>query len=110
MPYARSPNRAARIRGQLIWREPSKGVVHCTRESSESYEEHGQDIMAEQDASGGMAELANRFKRARRCFKLQKMSNYQEGAREVGAMVKTHFTKLGLEHLARVGPVGPDEQ
>jgi hypothetical protein len=57
-----------------------------------------------------MAELANRFKGARRRFELWKMSSCREGAREAWAMVKTRFTKLEPERLARVGPVGPDGQ
>ena len=36
------------------------------------------------------------------------MSACQEGAREAWAMVKTNFTKLDPNHLARVGPAGPD--
>jgi hypothetical protein len=61
-------------------------------------------------APEGMTELANHFKGARRRFELWKMSACREGAREAWAMVKTHFTKLDPEHLARVGPVGPDGQ
>ena len=57
-----------------------------------------------------MAELANRFKGARRRLELWKMSSCREGAREAWAMVKTRFTKLNPEHMARVGPVGPDGQ
>src|SRR3990170_1125350 len=55
-----------------------------------------------------MAELASRFKGARRRFELWKISSCQEGAREAWAMVKTRFTKLDPEHIAQVGPVGPD--
>jgi len=58
----------------------------------------------------GMAKLAICFKGARRRFELWKMSSCREGAREAWAMIKTRFTKLEPEHLARVGPVGPDGQ
>ena len=58
----------------------------------------------------GMFELADRFKGARCCFELWKTSSCQEGAWEAWAMVKTRFTKLNPEHMARVGPVGPDGQ
>jgi hypothetical protein len=58
----------------------------------------------------GMAELANRFKGARHRFELWKMSACQEGEWDAWAMVKTRFTKLVPEHLARVGLVGLDEQ
>ena len=61
-------------------------------------------------APEGMAELASRFKGARHRFELWKMSSCREGAREAWAMIKTRFTKLEPEHLARVGPVGPDGQ
>ena len=57
-----------------------------------------------------MEGLANLFKGARRRFKLWNSSACREGAREAWAMVKTRFTKLEPEHMARVGPVGPDEQ
>ena len=59
-------------------------------------------------APEGMAELASRFKGARCYFELWKMSSCHEGAREVWVMIKTRFTKLEPEHLARAGPVGPD--
>jgi hypothetical protein len=58
----------------------------------------------------GMAELANRFKGARRRFEIWKISACREGAREAWAMVKTRFTKLEPEHMARVGPAGLDGQ
>ena len=55
-----------------------------------------------------MEGLANLFKGARRRFELWKMSARHEGAREAWAMVKTRFTKLDPNHMARVGPQGPD--
>ena len=55
-----------------------------------------------------MKGLASLFKGARRRFELWKRSAYHEGAREARAMVKTRFTKLDLNHMARVGPQGPD--
>ena len=58
----------------------------------------------------GMSELANRFKGDRCRFELWKISACREGAREAWAMVKTRFTKLEPEHMARVGPAGPDGQ
>jgi hypothetical protein len=61
-------------------------------------------------APKGMPELANRFKGARRRFEVWKTSSCREGAREAWAMIKTRFTKLEPERLARVGPVGPDGQ
>ena len=55
-----------------------------------------------------MEGLANLFKGARRRFELWKTSACHEGAREAWAMVKTRFTKLDPNHMARVRPQGPD--
>ena len=55
-----------------------------------------------------MEGLANLFKGARRRFELWKTSACREGAREAWAMVKTRFTKLDPNHMARVGPHGLD--
>ena len=55
-----------------------------------------------------MEVLASLFKGARRWFELWKASACREGAQEAWAMVKTHFTKLDLNHMAWVGPQGPD--
>ena len=57
--------------------------------------------------------LANLFKGARRHFawrhfELWTASTCREGAREAWAMVKTHYTRLDPNHMARVGPQGPD--
>ena len=57
---------------------------------------------------GGMAELVELLKGARRRIRLWKISAYREGAREVWAMVKTRYTKLDPNHMARVGPKGSD--
>ena len=58
----------------------------------------------------GMSELADRFKGARCRFELWKTSACREGVREAWAMIKTRFTKLNPEHMARVGPVGLDDR
>ena len=55
-----------------------------------------------------MEGLANLFKGAWRCFELRKASTCWEGAREAWAMVKTCYTGLDLNHMARVGPRRPD--
>lgn len=57
-----------------------------------------------------MDELTNLFKGARRRLELWKISACREGAREAWAMVKTQYTKLDPNHMARVGPRGPDGQ
>ena len=55
---------------------------------------------------GGMGELVEMLKGARRRFRLWKISACREGAREAWAMVKTCYTKLDPNHMARVGPLG----
>ena len=55
-----------------------------------------------------MEGLANLFKGAPRCFELWKASACWEGAREAWAMVKTRYTGLDPNHMAQVGPQGPD--
>ena len=57
---------------------------------------------------GGMWELVQLLKGARRCFRLWKISAYQQGAREAWAMVKTRYAKADPNHIAEVRPVGPD--
>ena len=59
---------------------------------------------------GSMDELANLFKGAHRRLELWKISACREGAREAWAMVKTQYTKLDPNHIARVRPRGPDGQ
>ena len=58
----------------------------------------------------GEAEMAIRFKGARRHFELWKESACWEGACKAWAMLKPRFTKLDPKHMARVTPVGPDGQ
>ena len=57
---------------------------------------------------GSMEELVHLLKGARRRFRLWKISACREGAREAWAMVKTRYTKLDLNRMARVGPLGSD--
>ena len=57
---------------------------------------------------GGMGELIEKLKGARRRFPLWKISACRQGAREAWAMVKTRYTKADPNHIAEVGPVGPD--
>ena len=59
---------------------------------------------------GSMEKLVELFKGARRCIRLWKISACREGAREAWAMVKTRYTKLDPNHMARVGPLGPNER
>ena len=59
---------------------------------------------------GSMEDLMKLFQGARRRFRLWKISACREGAREAWAMVKTRYTKLDPNHMARVGPRGSDGQ
>ena len=56
----------------------------------------------------GIGELAEKLKGARRRFQLWKISACRQGAREAWAMVKTRYTKTDPNHMAKVGPMGPD--
>ena len=58
----------------------------------------------------GMGELMDLLQGARRCFRLWKISACRQGAREAWPMVKTRYTKLDPNHMAKVGPAGPDGQ
>ena len=56
----------------------------------------------------GLGELAEKLEGVRQRFRLWKISACRQGAREAWAMVKTRYTKADRNHLAEVGPVGPD--
>ena len=56
----------------------------------------------------GLGELAEKLKGVRQCFWLWKISAYHQGSREAWAMVKTRYKKADPNHMAEVGPVGPD--
>ena len=57
---------------------------------------------------GSMEELVQLFQGAQWCFRLWKTLACREGAREAWAMVKTRYTKLDPNRMARVGPLGSD--
>ena len=57
---------------------------------------------------GGIGELVEMLKRARWRFRLWKISACRQGAREAWAIVKTRYTKADPNHMAEVGPIGPD--
>ena len=59
---------------------------------------------------GSMEELGKLFKGARGRFRLWKISACREGAREAWAMVKTRYTGLDPNHMARVRPRVSDGQ
>ena len=57
---------------------------------------------------GGMGELVEMLKGAERCFRIWQISACRQGAREAWAMVNTRYAKADPNHMAEVGPVGPD--
>ena len=56
----------------------------------------------------GLGELAKKLEGVRQRFRLWKISACCQGAREAWAMVKTRYTKADPNHMAEVGPIGPD--
>ena len=58
----------------------------------------------------GMLELVDLLQGAQRRFRLWKISACRQGAREAWAMVKKRYAKADPNHMAEVGPVGPDGQ
>ena len=56
----------------------------------------------------GLEELAEKLQGVRQRFCLWKISACRQGAREAWAMVKTRYKKADPNHMAEVGPVGPD--
>ena len=56
----------------------------------------------------GLGELAEKLQGARRRLRLWKISACRQGAREAWAMVKTRYPKADPNHMAEVGPAGPD--
>ena len=58
--------------------------------------------------AGGMGELIEKLKGAWWRFRFWKISACRQGAREAWAMVKTRYTKADTNHMAEVGPMGPN--
>ena len=56
----------------------------------------------------GLGELTKKLERVQQRFQLWKISACRQGAREAWAMVKTRYTKADPNHMAEVGPIGPD--
>ena len=56
----------------------------------------------------GLGELVEKLKGARQRFRLWKISACRQGAKEAWAMVKTRYSKADPNHMAEVGPIGPD--
>ena len=56
----------------------------------------------------GLGELTKKLEGVWQCFRLWKISACRQGAREAWAMVKTRYTKADPNHMAEVGPMGPD--
>ena len=56
----------------------------------------------------GLEEPTKKLEGVRQRFRLWKISACRQGAREAWAMVKTRYTKADPNHMAEVGPMGPD--
>ena len=56
----------------------------------------------------GLGELVENLQGVRQRFRLWKILACRQGAREAWAMVKTRYKKADPNHMAEVGPVGPD--
>ena len=56
----------------------------------------------------GLGELAKKLQGVRQHFRLWNISACRQGAREAWATVKTRYKKADPNHMAEVGPVGPD--
>ena len=56
----------------------------------------------------GLGGLAEKLQGVRQRFRRWKISACRQGTREAWAMVKTRYTKVDPNHMAEVGPVGPD--
>ena len=55
-----------------------------------------------------LGELSKKLEGVRQRFRLWKISSCRQGAREAWAMVKTRYMKADPNHMAEVGPMGPD--
>ena len=56
----------------------------------------------------GLEELTKKLEGVRQRFRLWKILACRQGAREAWAMVKTRYTEADPNHMAEVGPMGPD--
>ena len=56
----------------------------------------------------GLGQLTKKLEGVRQRFRLWKISACRQGAGEAWAMVKTRYTKADPNHMAEVGPMGPD--
>ena len=56
----------------------------------------------------GLEEHTKKLEGVRQRFRLWKISACRQGGREAWAMVKTRYTKADPNHMAEVGPIGPD--
>ena len=56
----------------------------------------------------GLGGLAEKLQGVRQRLRLWKISACRQGAGEAWAMVKTRYPKADPNHMAEVGPVGPD--
>ena len=56
----------------------------------------------------GLGELAKKLEGVQQHFRLWKISTRYQGVRGAWATMKTRYTKADPNHMAEVGPMGPD--
>ena len=88
--------------------DPLQELSHMHEQARQAMRSVSKALWPSVSPPGKMEELLELIKGARRRFRLWKLSACREGAREAWAMVKTRYTKLDPNHMARVGPLGSD--
>ena len=85
-----------------------QGLSHMHEQARQSMQSVAKPLWPSASPPGSMEELVELYKGARRPIRLWKISACREAAREAWARVKTRYTKLEPNHMARFGPLGSD--
>ena len=83
-----------------------QGLSQLHEQARQAMQSVAKSLWPSDSPPGSMEKLVELFKGARRRIRLWKISACREGAREAWAMVKTRYTKMDPNHMARVGPLG----
>ena len=83
-----------------------QGVWQLHKQARQAMQSVAKALWPSDPPLGSMEKLLELFKGVRRRIRLWKISACREGAREAWVMVKTRYTKMDPNHMARVGPVG----
>ena len=78
-----------------------QGLSQLHEEAQQSMRSVAKALSPSNSPPGSMEKLVELFKGVRRHIRLWKISACREGAREAWAMVKTRYTKLDPNHMAR---------